>query len=57
MPSAHYRLTSQMRVRAGQDYVGYVSGVLDGGVTTRENFAGYDLRMYDDLGRYAGRAS
>ena len=25
----HYRLTSQMRVRAGQDYVRYVRGVLD----------------------------
>lgn len=46
----HYQLTSQMRVRAGQDYVGYIRGVLDGTVTTRESFTGYDLRMYDDLG-------
>ncbi len=46
----HYRLTSQMRVRAGQDYVRYVRGVLDGGVTTREEFPDYDLRMYDNLG-------
>ena len=46
----HYRLTSQMRVRAGQDYVAYLRGVLDGSVTTREEFPGYDLRMYDDLG-------
>lgn len=46
----HYRLTSQMRVRAGQDYVAYIRGVLDGTVTTHESFTGYDLRMYDDLG-------
>jgi DUF2075 family protein len=45
-----YRLTSQMRVRAGQDYVRYVRGVLDGSVARREDFPGYDLRMYDDLG-------
>ena len=46
----HYPLTSQMRVQAGQDYVGYVRGVLDGSVAQREDFPGYDLRMYDDLG-------
>jgi DUF2075 family protein len=46
----HYGLTSQMRVRAGQDYVAYVRGVLDGSVGSREEFPGYDLRMYDDLG-------
>ena len=46
----HYPLTSQMRVQAGQDYVGYVRGVLGGTVTQREDFPGYDLRMYDDLG-------
>ncbi len=45
----HYRLTSQMRVQAGQDYVAYIRGVLDGTVTMREEFAGYDLKMYDDL--------
>jgi DUF2075 family protein len=46
----HYRLTSQMRVRAGQDYVRYVRGVLDGTVSAREEFHDYELRMYDDLG-------
>lgn len=46
----HYRLASQMRVRAGQDYVAYVRGVLDGSVTTRETFPGYDLEMFDDVG-------
>lgn len=45
----HYRLTSQMRVRAGQDYVSYIRGVLERSVTLREEFPGYDLRMYDDV--------
>lgn len=48
--SRHYRLASQMRVAAGQDYVRYVRGVLDGSVTTRQSFDGYDLRMFDDVG-------
>lgn len=48
----HYRLTSQMRVAAGSDYVGYVRSVLSG---PREDspepigFDGYELRMFDDL--------
>lgn len=46
----HYRLTSQMRVKAGQDYVGYVRGVLDGTRSDREEFPGYDLRFFDDFG-------
>ena len=46
----HYRLTSQMRVRAGQDYVAYVRGVLAGPTPAREDFSEYDLRMFDDLG-------
>lgn len=47
----YYRLQSQMRVRAGEDYVGYVrsvlSGTQDGGPQTFED---YDLRFFDDLG-------
>lgn len=47
----YYRLQSQMRVRAGEDYVGYVrsvlSGTLDDGPRTFED---YDLRFFDDLG-------
>lgn len=46
----HYPLSSQMRVTAGHDYVGYVRGVLNGSVTAREQFPGYELRMFDDLG-------
>lgn len=44
----NYPLTSQMRVRAGDDYVSYVRGVLDGSTTTRQEFPGYDLRFFDD---------
>jgi DUF2075 family protein len=43
-----YPLTSQMRVRAGDDYVRYVRGVLDGSVSRRQAFDGYDLRMFDN---------
>lgn len=46
----HFSLQSQMRVKAGQNYVGYVRGVLDGHVRERETFDGYDLRFFDDLG-------
>jgi DUF2075 family protein len=46
-----YPLTSQMRVQAGDDYVAYVRGVLDGSVSERQDFNGYDLRFYDDFPR------
>lgn len=44
-----YRLATQMRVRAGSDYVGYVRRVLSPDPPEPESFAGYDLRMFDDL--------
>jgi len=43
-----YPLTSQMRVKAGDDYVGYVRGVLDGRTRCRQSFDEYDLRFFDD---------
>lgn len=45
-----YPLTSQMRVRAGEDFIAYVRAVLDGAQPTPKVFAGYDLRMFNDLG-------
>jgi DUF2075 family protein len=52
----HYRLTSQMRVRAGSDYVGYVRRILrnpaEGDASdsaVRETFGEYDLRLFNDL--------
>lgn len=43
-----YPLTSQMRVQAGDDYVGYVRGILNGSITTRRDFPDYDLRFFED---------
>lgn len=43
----HYPLISQMRVRAGEDYVGYVRRVLAGKPDARHEFAGYDFRFFD----------
>lgn len=45
-----YRLTSQMRVRAGEDYVGYVRAILSDDPPVPRTFADYDLRFYDDIG-------
>ena len=45
-----YRLMSQMRVRAGDDYVQYVRDVLAGvEPTPQREFGEYDLRFYDDF--------
>ncbi|MEI7623890.1 MAG: DNA/RNA helicase domain-containing protein [Actinomycetes bacterium] len=41
-------LHSQMRLRASGDYVNYVRQVLAGLQATRESFADYDLRFFDD---------
>ncbi len=49
----YYRLSSQMRVKAGEDYVGYVRSVLagpTGAPPAPRTFGDYALRMYDDLG-------
>jgi DUF2075 family protein len=45
-----YRLTSQMRVRAGQDYVDYVRRALGPNPPEPQVFSNYDLRFFDDLG-------
>jgi DUF2075 family protein len=46
-----YRLTTQMRVSGGADYVGYVRRVLSPTPPgQREAFGEYDLRFFDDLG-------
>lgn len=49
-----YTLTSQMRVRAGADYVTYVRDVLgEAPPDFPQSFAPYDLRFFDDLGAMA----
>lgn len=45
-----YPLTSQMRVAAGDDYVGYVRGMLSDDPPAPRRFDGYDLRFFDDVG-------
>lgn len=46
-----YPLSTQMRVRAGTDYVQFVRDVLRGesDATERPNFGDYDLRFFDNL--------
>lgn len=44
-----YGLSSQMRVKAGEDYIGYVRGVLSDDPPAPRRFAEYDLRFFDDL--------
>ena len=51
----HYRLATQMRVRAGEDYVGYVRRILGAAPlgealpTRRESFGEYDFRLFDSV--------
>jgi len=53
----HYPLVSQMRVKAGDDYIGWVRRILRPGPPDADapppaprTFEGYDLRLFDDLG-------
>ena len=46
----HYRLATQMRMRAGEDFVGYVRSFLRGAQPERQSFEDYDFRLFDDLG-------
>lgn len=46
----HYRLTTQMRVQAGTDYVEFVRAMLRGENSPRPNLGDYDLQIFDDLG-------
>lgn len=43
-------LVTQMRVKAGTDYVGYVRALLRGETPDAIDLGDYDLRMFDDLG-------
>lgn len=45
-----FPLKTQMRVRAGEDYVGYLRQVLSQEPPVRVDFAEYDFRLFDDLG-------
>jgi DUF2075 family protein len=50
----HYPLVSQMRVRAGSDYVGYIRRILgssevEEGSALVESFDGYDFRLFENI--------
>ena len=53
----HYPLVSQMRVRAGSDYVGFIRKILGatpavgGAPETSPDFGEYDFRMFESVGR------
>lgn len=44
-----YRLATQMRVRAGSDYVGFGKELLKGKVPSPRDFGPYDLRLFEDF--------
>lgn len=44
-----YALKSQMRVKAGEDYIGYVRGVLSSDPPPRADFGEYDFKLFDDF--------
>lgn len=46
----HYRLATQMRVRAGTDYIGAVRGFLRGEDRRLPDLGEYDFRVFDDVG-------
>lgn len=45
-----YVLTSQLRVQGGADYVTYIRRILSEDAPETQNFAGYDFRLFTDLG-------
>ena len=45
-----FPLTTQMRVQAGADYVGFIRSLLRGQGVTRPSLGKYDLRLFDDIG-------
>ncbi|MGN7860568.1 DNA/RNA helicase domain-containing protein [Microbacterium sp. 22303] len=46
----YFHLMTQMRVKAGADYVGFVRAALRGEDPARPDLGDYDLRFFDDLG-------
>lgn len=45
----HYRLSSQLRVRGGPDYIAYIRQILSESRPASTRFTGYDFRLFDDL--------
>lgn len=45
----YFRLTTQMRVQAGADYVEFIRSILRGEHVTRPDFGDYDLELFDNV--------
>lgn len=51
----HYRLTSQMRVRGGEDYIEYARALVsDEPPVSRKSFGDYELVLFDDFAAMHG---
>ena len=50
MAHGYFRLTSQMRVAGGSDYIEFIGRIFDGTQQGPESFGNYELRFFDDLG-------
>ena len=46
----HMTLTSQLRVDAGEDYIGYVRSLLSNDLPEPRSFESYEFAMFDELG-------
>lgn len=44
-----YELQSQMRVEAGDEYINYISDILEMNNPQKQNFEGYDLCLFGDI--------
>lgn len=44
-----YPLTTQMRVRGGSDYIGYIKHLLAGDTPQAQDFGEYDFQFFDDF--------
>ncbi len=45
-----YVLSSQLRVKGGEDYIGYIRQILRGNALEPRHFLDYDFLLFDDLG-------
>jgi DUF2075 family protein len=50
MAHGYFRLTSQMRVAGGSDYIEFIGRIFAGTQQGPKSFGNYELRFFDDLG-------
>ncbi len=49
LSSKHYHLSSQLRVRGGDDYIKFISSLFSNNQTTAPKFKGYDFRYFTNI--------